>query len=124
MDTVVIDVDAKSHSFHELTTALIGLLDERGEFTVTWLEEPVETEWKFVKHRGKVVFEFWRSLHPRPVFRFAGSYQDVCLPFWHALQSLKDRFTKSELEEKMQDEFPFAELEKLTVLIQAIESQP
>lgn len=125
-DAITIDVDSKSHSFYELMTALIGLNDEnheRVEFTVTWLEEPVVTEWKFTRVQGEIVFEFWRTLYAKPVFRFAGSYQEVCLPFWRALQSLKGRFTKLELEDKMQDEFPFTELERLTLIIRAMKSE-
>lgn len=121
-DAITIDVDSKSHSFFELTTALIGLLDERGEFTVTWLEEPVITEWKFAKAQGEIVFELWRNVYPEPVLRFSGSYQEVCFPFWRALQTLKGRFAKSELEERMQDEFPFTQLERLTEMIQAMKS--
>jgi hypothetical protein len=77
----------------------------------------------FAKVQDTVIFQFWRDLFVEPVFRFTGSYHDVCFPFWHALQSLQSRFTQAELEEKMQDEFPFAELEALTIKIQAIESE-
>lgn len=123
IDTVVIDADSKFHSFQSLISALIGLADARGDYKIWWLEEPVKTKWKFMKRQDEIVFEFRRSLTSEPVFKFAGSYQEVCFPFWRALQSLKGRFTKQELEERIQDEFPFSELDRLTTKIQAMKAQ-
>jgi hypothetical protein len=120
IDVITVDVDSKSHSFFELTTALIGLTDEKGVFSVTWLGEPVITEWKFVKAHNEIRFQFWRNIYSEPVLEFAGSYQEVCLPFLRALRALQGRYEKAELEARMQDEFPFAELDRLTLRIQAM----
>lgn len=121
--TVVVDVDSKFHAFQGLTTALLGLFNERGQYKVWWFEEPIETEWKFVKQKDEIAFQFRRSIYPEPVFEFTGSYEEVCLPFWRALRSLTGRFEPRELEKRTYDEFPFSELERLTAQIQAMKSQ-
>src|SRR5690606_37889347 len=102
--TDVIDVDSKFESFQGLTTALTGLAETHGEYRIWWLEEPGEAEWKFTKQQDEITFEARNPASGQMAIRFTGSFPEVCLPFWRALQSLKSRFTQQELQERIQDE--------------------
>jgi len=104
------EADSKYESFLELLTTLESLINKDGEFFVTWLEEPIMTTWIFTKLKDEIVFEILRSIENQSVFRFAGSYQEVCSPFLSALKSLQNRFTENELEIGIQDSFPSADL--------------
>ena len=120
---VVFEVDSKYESFLALITSLTKLIDEGGEFTVIWLEEPVVTTWTFTKQKDEIVFDFSRSSENQSVFQFTGSYEAVCLPFLSALQSLRSRFTEHELELKLQDSFPSPELDSVIVRISNLQNE-
>jgi hypothetical protein len=124
VETIAIDAAARVAPFQQLVVALTGLLEDRGEFTVTWLEEPEETCWRFEKRLDDILLEVWQSDSPQPILTAHGSYQDICLPFWRALQSVKSRSGPQELERKIQSEFPFEQFERLTAKIRALKVQP
>lgn len=119
---VVIEVDSKYESFLTLISLLTKLIDECGEFAVSWLEEPIVTTWTFTKQKDEIVFEFLRSNENQAIFQFTGSYETVCLPFLSALQSLRSRFKEQKLEENLQDSFPSTELNLLTARISKLQN--
>jgi hypothetical protein len=122
VDSITIEADSKFNSFQELTMGLFVLTSEDNQFTVTWLEEPDVTEWRFTKFAEDIVFENWRLPFAKTAelkMQFSGSFQEVCIPFWRALQALKNRWERAELEKSLEDDFPFIDLERLTAEIES-----
>ncbi len=108
-------------SFHALVMALLTMRDARGEAIVDWMQEPAEVEMCFSTREEAVQLEI--SSFPgsaRPLERgdaelvFAGTYDEICLPFWRALRHLEGRYTPTELELRWHSSFPHRELEMLT----------
>lgn len=113
------------NGFFPLAEALLRLQDASGEVTVAWQCEPAEYEFQFARHDDVVTLQVLlfpdtrRSVFdiPEPRLSVAGSYDEVCLPFWRALRQLQGRFPEQEWETHWQDPFPTRELEILTAAL-------
>ena len=113
-------------SFLELIRALDVMFHEGGERTVTWYEEPQETDLCFFGRLTRVQLTVRRFRDRRRtkgggdvLLDVTGSFEQVCRPLWRALRSLQGRFTQQDLEARWHREFPSDELDKLTRAIQA-----
>lgn len=119
------DASDIASSFDLLIAALFSLWKGEGEATVSWLLEPSELDLIFSRRDEFICLEVVRfpgSFRPasratltiEPVFAFTGSYQQTCLPFWHALRELEGRYSREELAERWTWPFPHEELALLT----------
>jgi hypothetical protein len=113
-------------SLLDLVRALHALLQEDGERTVTWYEEPRETDLRLLKCGDEIELSVHRYSGRRRVpgvadvvLRASGSYRQVCRPLWRALRELQGRFTEEELRKRWHRDFPTRELQKLTEAIRA-----
>jgi hypothetical protein len=112
-EILTIDVDSKSNSFFGLVKALDGLFEEDGRFEVYWMEEPGTITWIFSREQNRFTFHASHSEGPPYLMCAMGSYQEICVPFINALQALVERFTPDELLRRVEDLFPFQELQAL-----------
>jgi len=120
--TIGISASYIYNSFYPLVEALLRLKDTSGEATVAWQCEPVEYELRFARYDDRVTLQVLLFPDPRrSVFdapeqklSIAGSYDEVCLPFWRALRQLQGRFSETEWEVRWQAPFPSRELDLLT----------
>ncbi len=127
-------IDAASHtkSFDELVNALLGCLEDKGDFVVAWFLEPATAELHFTKQGETVTLEVTETLNTFDTSTYkvkrvthelrlsiSGAYAQICLPFWRALCSLEAKYSIQELETRLQDTFPTEHLSKLTAQIKA-----
>jgi hypothetical protein len=103
---------APGDSFLELIRALDDMLHEGGERTVTWYEEPQETDLCFVGRANRVQLTVRRFRDHRRtkgggrvLLDVAGSFEQVCLPLWRALRSLQGRFSQQDLDARWHKNF-------------------
>lgn len=120
-DSVEIVATYHYNGFLEMTLALHRLLFTQGESVVMWQGEPQEYEMRFLRIEKALyleVEEFADSRRSgvrgsRRLF-VAGTYEEICLPFWEALHSLQRRFTEAELQSRWHGSFPWNEINKLS----------
>jgi hypothetical protein len=119
-DLVHCDVGAQRRHHNGLSRVL-SLLQYEGESVIIWNEEPAETEIRFIRLKDEVRMEVWCFVDHRREFdrgdrvlTAAGSYQQICLPFWRALRSLQGRFSPEQLDARWHRSFPGREIEFLT----------
>ena len=92
-----------------------------------WMEEPGEYELRFCKRAGDLKLELWRfesflretGAKSFLEFTIAGSYTEICVPFWRALKALRGLYSDGEFETHWRGPFPDAEFEALTRALQA-----
>ena len=115
---IVEDVATYDCTFSSLIYALHITITDCGVFGSSWPLEPDYLELTFERdHEGCGL----RVNDPK-LFDLVcyGSYQEVCLPFWQALKGLCSRYSPKELEERIGDSFPFGQMDKLSIAVQAI----
>ncbi len=112
------------NGFLELTLALHRLLFTQGESVVMWQAEPREYEMRFLRIEKAVYLEVEAFADNRRaatrgerLLFVTGTYDEICLPFWHALRSLQSRFTESEMQARWLGPFPWNEITKLSAEI-------
>ncbi len=116
-------------SFLDLADGLRHLLIYECSAVVNWSEEPSEYELRF-NRKGEVInLEIcYYPDHRRnagrgeSVLAAAGTYQEICMPFWRALRNLQGRFTAEELDRRWHRPFPFREIDRLTAEIKKAQS--
>lgn len=94
------------------------LIEEDGERTVAWMDEPQTYDMRFSRRGDKWNFEMWkfesyqRNLNSKSVreFEIAGTIAEVCVPFWRALRDLQRKYNDDELTERWANRFPNANL--------------
>jgi hypothetical protein len=113
-----------SDSFLDLTNALYALLYYPIEATIVWHEEPAETELRFSVSGGIVRLEVYTFPDYRRIagsgerdLEISGSYEEICVPFWRALRSLRGRFSAEELDARWHRPFPWKDIDQLTTAI-------
>lgn len=111
------------HVFAELCEALSTLIDGSQPQTITWASEPDKHEMHFSKEGNTTKLEMWRfedhkrGANVKKVLEFAisGTCDEICLPFWRALQALQGLYSEKEFEQRWgQAKFPTQELARLT----------
>ncbi|PQV63346.1 hypothetical protein B1R32_1121 [Abditibacterium utsteinense] len=101
------------------------MLNSGEEQLVSWAGEPSETELLFSRsgEENVILLEiafFETAQNPRekrkPNLKFIGSYDEICIPFWRALQDLQIRYFAKLLESEWRwtGYFPTRELDLLT----------
>lgn len=128
--SVFIDAASHTESFDELVNALLGCFENKSDIVVAWLLEPAIAELHFTKQGETVTLEVTETLNVFDTSTYkvkrvtrelqlsvSGTYAQICLPFWRALQSLEAKYSKHELEVRLQDTFPTERLSKLTAQI-------
>jgi hypothetical protein len=111
-----------SDSFLDLTNALHGLMYCPIEATVIWHEEPAETELRFSPSGELIMLQVYVFPDRRrriarsggKELEIAGSYEEICVPFWRALRSLQGRFSAAELDARWHRQFPWKDIDRLT----------
>jgi hypothetical protein len=124
-DTVTINISyTPNDSFLELANALYNLFLYSGEAKVIYHAGSTEYELRFTKEGGLVRLEAYEFPDRRRdagrgerFFEAAGSYEDICLPFWRALRNLQGRFSEDELNARWHRPFPSKEIDSLTGLL-------
>lgn len=109
------------NGFLELTLALHRLLHTQGESVVTWQGESRQYEMRFLRIEKALYLEVEEfgdnrrsAARGERLLFVTGTYEDICLPFWRALQSLRSRFTEEELQARWLGPFPWNEINKLS----------
>lgn len=128
-DVLSIDVSYTPYdSFLDLTNALHKLLRWDGLETITWNTEPIEYDFIFSRKGARInlnIKEYPDCLRAQQkgekLFEVAGTYKQVCLPFWRALRDLQGRFSQAELDRRWHRPFPVKEMNSLTKAIKANE---
>lgn len=116
---------AASHIYYpslsSLAAALLAMRDPCGKSTVHWMLEPAEVKMRFSKCEATVrlgIASFSASAHSlegdNAEFIFAGTYDEICLPFWRALRNLEGRYSPEEWAGRWDSPFPRHELAVLT----------
>ena|SRR5688572_11358876 len=111
-------------SFLDLTNALYRLHQYEGQVTMTWNEEPWETDLCFSRMEKLVRLQIIENPDHRrglidgeTVLDVSGTYEKICIPFWRALRDLQGRFTAAELDARWHRPFPSKEINMLTETI-------
>ena len=111
-------------SFGDLIDALFVMSPSyRGnhEKTIIFSTEPLEYEVTFSKKSNDIELiisscpDMKRNFSARKeIYRVAGKYEEICIPFWRALRNLQSKHSKEQLNELWRRPFPFSDLNKLT----------
>lgn len=115
---VVEDVATYGYTFSDLISALRVTIAGRGSFGSSWPLEPDYLELTFERDAEGCGLRV-NSPEP-PVLVYYSSYEEVCLPFWRALNGLCSRYSPEELEERIGDDFPFEHMDKLSAVVRAM----
>ena len=112
------------NAFFPLVATLLQLHSAPGQNIVNWTVEPTEYDMHFSRIGEAVTLDIikWpdssrNSFRQEKVFSAAGSYAEICLPFWRALRGLQGRFSAADLEKRWQNSFPQRELNALTAVL-------
>ena len=124
-DTVTINISyTPNDSSLDLANALYNLFLYSGEAKVIYHAGSTEYELRFAKEGGVVRFETYEypdrlrdAGRGERFFEAAGSYGDICIPFWRALRNLQGRFSEEELYARWHRSFPWKEIDGLTALL-------
>jgi hypothetical protein len=108
-------------SFGELIAALSQVSQGPGYASVHWNAEPVEFEFHFERAGDTARLQIERHPDHRRIkgqssvlCSLSGTFEEIALPFWQALQNLRSRFSAEDLSKRWHRAFPGAELERLT----------
>lgn len=124
-DIVEITATYLYNGFLELTLALHRLLFTQGESVVMWQGVSMEYEMRFLRIEKALYLEVEEFADSRRssargtrLLFVTGTYDEICLPFWQALQSLQSRFTQAEIQVRWRGPFPWNEISKLSADIE------
>jgi hypothetical protein len=113
-------------SLVDLIDALVKLLKDDTELTVTWAHNPDELDFNFSARGDEAKLEVERyrdslrtGVTGERAFTYAGSRLDVCHPFWKALRDLQADIEVDEFARNWRREFPAREVLRLTAEIEA-----
>ncbi len=106
--------------FWKLTLALHAAMSQRGTFICVWQYQPDPLELIFERDMENIKLRVHYDERNQLVLR--GTYEEVCLPFWRALQGLRSRYPEEELKDLIGKEFPFNEIDKLSAAVRSMKA--
>ena len=113
----------------ELVDSLHALATGDDHPSVRIFEEPTSCELQFKRENGTIGLKLCRfASFSRPrsgkpgetLLATAGTFAEMCLPFWRALRSLQTRFSDQEFQLRWRRPFPTSGMEKLSANLSSI----